>query len=70
MSKPQFDLIMAVDDTVKFHKENMAMNKEHYTVFSRFTHGRILKLLQRKGAKMHLNDVQIPTEDYVKMMEE
>lgn len=65
MSKPEFDLIMAVDDTVEFHKENMKQNKQHYTMFSRFTHGRVLKLLQNKGAKMHFNDVMIPTKDYV-----
>lgn len=60
---------MAVDNTVKFHKANMAMNKQHYTVFSRFTHGRILKILQKYGAKMHFNDVKVPTSEYVTMME-
>lgn len=60
---------MAVDNSVEFHKKNMKMNKQHYTIFSRFTHGRILKLLQTRGSKIHFNDVQMPKDDYVKMME-
>jgi hypothetical protein len=39
-------------------------------LFSRFTHGRILKLLQTKGAKMHFNDVKIPIDEYVEMLED
>jgi len=47
----------------------MKANKQHYTLFSRFTHGRILKTLQKRGAKMHFNDVKVDTADYVKMLE-
>lgn len=57
---------MAVDDCHAFHKENMkkTTNKYHYTVFSRWTHGRAVKLAQKYGAKCHINEVVMSVEDF------
>jgi len=35
-SKPEFDLIMAVNNPKEFHEMNLADNKDHYTYFVRF----------------------------------
>jgi hypothetical protein len=43
--KPQFDLVMAVDDLKSFHSLNLEENKQHYTMFVRFTHGKVLNLI-------------------------
>ena len=63
LQKPQFDLIMAVDDLEEFHKLNLEQNKEHYTMFVRFTGGKILNQVQKRGAKIHFNEVYLP-KDY------
>lgn len=70
-SKPEFDLIMAVDNCTEFHHENMKRNgKEHYTVFSRFTHGKVVKMVHDYGAKIHFNDVKVPKDRYLELLEE
>ena len=61
---------MAVDDIPKFHKDNMHMNKKHYTVFSRFTHGRAVKLAQKYGAKCHFNEISMPIAEFTQKLED
>mgnify|MGYP006098582963 CR=1 FL=1 len=53
---------MAVDDLKEFHKANLEENKEHYTMFVRFTHGKVLNLVQQNGAKIHFNEIGLPKE--------
>ena len=53
---------MAVDDIKGFHKQNLEENKEHYTMFVRFTHGKVLNLVQNNGAKIHFNEISLPQE--------
>ena len=59
---------MAVDDRIEFHKQNLQMNKDHYTYFSRFTHGRAVKYAQSYGAKCHFNEIKIPRSDFAKLL--
>jgi hypothetical protein len=61
---------MAVDDYTKFHNENLVKNKDHYTMFSRFTKGKVLNFVQKNGARIHLNDVKIPTDNYKNLLED
>lgn len=42
MQMPKLDLILAVDDLKKFHEENLALNKKHYTMMNRATKNRAL----------------------------
>jgi hypothetical protein len=35
-------MILSVENLKEFHKENMAMNKSHYTMMNRFTRGKAL----------------------------
>ena len=53
---------MAVDNLEEFHKENLLENKEHYTMFVRFTQGKILNIVQQRGAKIHFNEIEMPQE--------
>ena len=53
---------MAVDDLKSFHKLNLEENKEHYTMFVRFTHGKVINLVQTRGAKIHFNEIELPSE--------
>ena len=53
---------MAVDNLEEFHKENLLENKDHYTMFVRFTHGKILNMIQHRGAKIHFNEIEMPQE--------
>ena len=52
-------MILAVENLKDFHKENMAMNKDHYTYMARFTKGRVVTYFQDKGAKMHFNYMKV-----------
>jgi len=62
-------LILAVDDCRAWNKENMLVNKKHYTMFSRFTHGRAVKYAQKYGAKCHFNEVKVPVEEYLEKLD-
>ena len=53
---------MAVDDLKSFHKLNLEENKEHYTMFVRFTHGKVINLVQKNGAKIHFNEIELPSK--------
>jgi hypothetical protein len=48
-------VILAVDDIEKFHTDNLARNKSHYTMMNRATKNRVLTYFQTKGAKVHFN---------------
>jgi len=52
---PTMDLILAVDDTAKFHKENLEMNKNHYTYMARGTNCKVVNFFQDYGARVHFN---------------
>ena len=57
--KPVFDIIMAVDDVLTFHKKNLLDNKEHYTYFVRLLKGKPALWLHRFGAKMLFNTISV-----------
>jgi hypothetical protein len=61
---------MAVDDSTKFHNENLVKNKDHYTRFTSFTRGKVLNLVQKNGAKIHFNNVKIPIDSYKYLLED
>ena len=52
---PKIDLILAVKDPTEWHKENLEMNKQHYTYMARITHLKVINALQKYGARMHFN---------------
>jgi hypothetical protein len=57
--RPSYDLIVAVKDLKSFHKENMAMNKNHYTYMARMTHGKVVYLAQERAARIHFNHMSL-----------
>ena len=59
---PTFDLILAVENIVDFHKENLNMNKHHYTYMARFTNCKVVNFFQEHGAKVHFNHMQVRDE--------
>ena len=61
---------MAVDNTQEFHKLNLKANKRHYTMFSRFTHGRAVRTAQKYGAKCHFNEIEVPKAEYLTLLED
>ena len=52
---PTMDLILAVEDTAKFHEANLEMNKHHYTYMARGTNCKVVNFFQRHGARVHFN---------------
>ena len=38
----EFDLILAVDKVKPFHEANLRQNKNHYTLFSQVTKGKVV----------------------------
>jgi hypothetical protein len=53
--QPSIDLFLGVKDLKVFHRENMAMNKTHYTYMARMTKGRVVFAAQAYAAKAHFN---------------
>jgi hypothetical protein len=53
--QPSIDLFLGVKDLKVFHRENMAMNKTHYTYMARMTKGRVVFAAQSYAAKAHFN---------------
>ena len=37
-------------------------------MFSRFTHGRAVNLVQRRGAKIHFNEIEVPIAEYRELL--
>ena len=70
ITKPEFDLIMAVDDLSKFHEQNLKSNYYHYTVFGRLTRGRVVQAAQRRGAKCHFNEIKVKKSEYLTLLEQ
>lgn len=52
-------MILAVKDFKTFHEQNMAMNKDHYTLASRVTKGKLVNYFQTKAARVHFNHTVI-----------
>ena len=63
-------MILAVENTRKFHEENVLKNKSHYTYFVRSTNFKIVHKLQEYGARMHFNHIRINDCEYVKELSE
>ncbi len=52
-------MILSVEDIKAFHKENLEMNKKHYTVMNQMTKNKVANYFQNKGAKVHFNYMKI-----------
>ena len=52
-------LIVAVDDIKQFHKENLKMNKGHYTYAARLFKEKLLGYFAKYGAKIHFNTYKL-----------
>ena len=37
-------------------------------MFSRFTHGRVLNLLQKHAAKVHFNEIALPKTEFIELI--
>ena len=59
---PKLDLIMAVDNTEKFHAENLKMNKNHYTYMNRATKCHITHKMHKWTAKVHFNEIEMQSD--------
>jgi translocator assembly and maintenance protein 41 len=57
------DLLIAVDDLVAFHRQNLKENYQHYTYFARVTKGYPVFWFQAYGAKVHLNTTSLKLPD-------
>lgn len=53
--KPSIDVFLATKDLKQFHKENLAMNRQDYTVSARLTKAKLIHYFQNRGAKVHFN---------------
>ena len=53
--KKVIDLIIAVDNTLEFHKKNMKMNRKHYSMWSKIMPWHITDFVQRNGTKLYYN---------------
>ncbi|EFC48044.1 predicted protein [Naegleria gruberi] len=50
------DMVLAVSDSYEFHKQNLLLNPEHYSVLMRILGPRVITLLQEKfGARIYYN---------------
>ena len=63
---PSIDLILAVENSQEFHKENIKRNKGHYTYFARSTSGKVVHGIHRIGARMHFNTICLEENEFVK----
>ena len=64
-------MILAVDDNIAFHKQNLEDNKDHYTVFARATFGQAVKWAQqaKAGTKCHFNEIKVKKEEYLNLVD-
>lgn len=49
------DLILCVDNSAKWHEENLKINKEHYSFLKHFGHNFVAKFQENSGAKVYFN---------------
>ena len=63
---PSIDLIMAVENSRKFHEQNILKNKDHYTFFARSTKYKVVHKIQEFGARMHFNTTTLQNAELVK----
>jgi len=62
---PNIDLMLGVEDVKAFQKLNMKMNKPHYTYMARMTHGRVVNLFQKYGARVHFNHMELEVPNLI-----
>ena len=53
--EPALDIIVAVPDIWAFHKENILLNKSHYTYLARLRKGYLTSFFQSFGGGIHYN---------------
>mmetsp|Transcript_43497 Transcript_43497/g.31316 ORF Transcript_43497/g.31316 Transcript_43497/m.31316 type:complete len:101 (+) Transcript_43497:135-437(+) len=58
---------MGVKDIKEFHTENLAMNKDHYTLMARFTKAKVVNYFSTKGARVHFNTMKIEDPEMTEM---
>ena len=60
---PEFELILAVDDSTQFHEINIEENVDHYTINVRILHTQMKKRptewMHKYGVKMHFNTIKM-----------
>ena len=50
-------MILAVENSEKFHEENFVKNKKHYTYFARANPWKVVHQIQAHSARMHFNHI-------------
>ena len=55
VSQNQVDLIIAVNNTFKFHEANLKMNPSHYSFLRHFGAPTITRLQEARGARIYFN---------------
>uniref|UniRef100_A0A8D8LK00 Phosphatidate cytidylyltransferase, mitochondrial n=1 Tax=Cacopsylla melanoneura TaxID=428564 RepID=A0A8D8LK00_9HEMI len=60
--KPMVDLIFVVNDSEKFHSENLIRNNQHYSFLKYFGSGILKKIQEDYGSQMYFNTL-IPLDD-------
>ena len=51
----QIDLVLAVNDSFKFHEENLKINADHYSFLRHFGPSTITRLQEHRGARIYFN---------------
>jgi translocator assembly and maintenance protein 41 len=54
-SQNQIDLILAVNNSFKFHEENLKMNPHHYSFLRHFGASTITRMQETRGARIYFN---------------
>ena len=51
----QIDLILAVNNSFRFHEENLKLNPHHYSCLRHFGTSTIARIQETKGARIYFN---------------
>jgi translocator assembly and maintenance protein 41 len=54
-SQNQIDLILAVNNSFKFHQENLKINSHHYSFLRHFGASTITRVQETRGARIYFN---------------
>ena len=63
-SQNQIDLILAVNNSFKFHEENLKMNPNHYSFLRHFGPSTITRTQETRGARIYFNPYVKFTNDF------
>ena len=61
MSKNMLDFIFAVDNPAKWHKENIFLNKNHYSFLGKLPPKQVANIQDKFGASIYFNTL-VPCE--------